>query len=1081
MRQTWPRFLHGDWPDYGYVPQLDHYWEMNNGYLDTPGPGKTACNLTASGAGLSFQSDWAGRANRAVQFDAADYLYSAAGNADIGDLGSTFTFCVEFKMGSSLPAAAMGIASCTDNVTGWKLKTNTTGSTSFYTYVGGTGANSLVGTLVPNAVYQVVVTLVGGVFTIYVNGAVVSSTPNWTAPAANNNQQFLLGSGYGYSPMPSGYQIFRAGILKGKACSAGQVQNLYNTWVDCSSNIRKQHCGAPVTMDFGQELNTWLAAGVENRTFLVEATAVKLSDASQTTLLLSTAPYNPPAPGQYLPCIASIPSVDRKASSDLDPVFLPSYGTITALIRPTDKPDPANSIAWNLLLYRDSYTFRGQPLLIKLGCASMDYHDFQPVLTGCTDNLTWQDYEVEFSIYDRSRDLDLQVPIFELPESPYVDASSWGQSVPLCWGKVKFFKPLYVGPRGNAMIFALSGGVVKSLDGFYGNGNQLSGNLYSFIQKDISPVSRLTDQGVVQPIAFGPYSGSAGQRRWTIQCDSVANGQAVGQATFRWSVDGGLTWVAQGVATVNCAYSPGSLTKTGTGTATMTVSGTYNDPGKMRSYKVKCTRAGTVGVVTYPQIQWSDDGGATWSSSVNLANGNPISLSHGLSVSFPIGTQVAVNVDSSGLLDVSPMTHCHLRATGNTAGYDVRFRVNGNGNYGDQFQYGTLQIAVDWTTDGGSTYTAGALPNWPNGETEFDPIGDLKLFIGDLYQWVSEGDVWHVTTYTMSTTPTLVLNDQWTFNTNLQNPIPLADGVTIQFYSMEGLDYTDPPYGHDFYLWDQFEFIVMSTVLVYPGLSGNNTLAADVSGLLAPDGSYTERPAAIIKQMIQAAVSTWTDACFDTASLTAFDAAFPYQVGLFTDKATAIKDLITEVLAGLPSLYSVKPSGQFFLKELTVPSGSPVLALTDDESQSFPKGGTVQANPYKRVMLRFDHNHAPYQNPMTGSWPRNQWIITEWRQQSEADEKIRDTYPWAVDLGPIETCLVQRADVSDACSRCFTLFKVPRDTWEVDCGAKAALLSIGDVVLVTRSAVGLDAGALFLVIGQSYDLTGNKYTLTLWR
>jgi hypothetical protein len=52
----------------------------------------------------------------------------------------------------------------------------------------------------------------------------------------------------------------------------------------------------------------------------------------------------------------------------------------------------------------------------------------------------------------------------------------------------------------------------------------------------------------------GAYSGLV-DREWVVEIDSVAGGAAIGQATFRYSTDGGATWAASGQATNTTAVA----------------------------------------------------------------------------------------------------------------------------------------------------------------------------------------------------------------------------------------------------------------------------------------------------------------------------------------------------------------------------------------------------------------------------------------------------------------------------------------------------------------------------------------------
>jgi hypothetical protein len=84
--------------------------------------------------------------------------------------------------------------------------------------------------------------------------------------------------------------------------------------------------------------------------------------------------------------------------------------------------------------------------------------------------------------------------------------------------------------------------------------------------------------------------------------------------------------------------------------------------------------------------------------------------------------------------------------------------------------------------------------------------------------------------------------------------------------------------------------------------------------------------------MIYALVSVfagWEDADFDLPSFDAFAIAIPYAAGLVIDSPDGITSIIDTLLSGIPALYSIKIAGKFYIQEITVPSGTPVLSITD--------------------------------------------------------------------------------------------------------------------------------------------------------
>jgi len=1152
--------VHGDWPDYAVVPQLDHYWEINNDLVDTPKGGHTQRNLVALNNSL-FTQDWAGRFLHAYYFGGQwDDVVQAVNDSDYCDLGNTWSIFLEVQLLSS--------ATRYFYTTNWNVGENQG------IKIGTDNANQLIITGVPttyssgyyfsNGDHQIVITYSGGIVYVYVNGTLVTFG-TIAAPTSSTDVLTL------HSVQPN-EKLHRAGVLKGTALDATQIQNLYDTWVPLGGNTWARHPNNPENKAYSaspsaspskspskspsvspskspsqspsaskspssspsqspsaskspsaspstpgpsaspskspsrspskspsaspsasvspsvspsiaapvpEEFQTWLEKGISDRVFLVELSAIDLSDGSTVSIYLSTAPFYH-SDKQFIPCVSEIPTIDRKGDSTLNAIYLPTYGNLILFIDSDYMPDSERTTPWSLLLYKEGYNFRGCPMSIKMGGGDMDYEDFQTVFTGKIGNLEWLDNSISMTVYDKCKDLEIKIPTYELPENPGIDSNSWGTLVPLVLGTVRNYKPVFLRPdTGRGYLYALSCGVIKSVDTIYFNGAPLDHYPYpvSIVYKDISPA--LVDANGMAVIGTGGvFSGTATQREWLVQIDSIDDGTQVGEATFRWSNDGGQTFQGSGIKTADYSYNPATFTQVGTGLANVIIGGYYTGLTK-RNYSFLVTRTGGVGIVPYPRFKWSDDGGVTWSAEIDISNSDPISLSHGLTVTFTgVGIVTGITKSECGC---SPYPHAGIVASGGQAGDVVQVIIEPidiNYRFYPRVLLGDTEVAYRWTNDGGGSWHTGVIPAYFPGQSYIANLfGGYNITFGSSWWSFCGDDSYTFNTYLCTTD--LVLGDTYNFSTDLPNWIPLSEGVGIIFYPNQ--DPVNFP-GQDFYLWDQYKFILYSTlgIVLHSPLAETGVMSLDVKGMCNEDGSYSNDIGGIIESVIKSWAG-WTDGDFNTAAMSAFKAAFPYEAGTVLDSSTSIQDFISTMTVGIPAMCSIDLEGKFFLKEISEPVGEPVLELTDDDITDFPKGGCIEDNPYERVTLRYDRNWLTQDNLTAIPISRITWAGTEYRQFSRGDSRILQTYPWAMGLGPLDTVIITRTDIKLLAEKVFAIYRRPRETLTIVTVPKVAFLRIGDIVSVRRAKFGLDTGVLFMVVGLDFNLTSGEYTVTLWR
>lgn len=903
------------------------------------------------------------------------------------------------------------------------------------------------------------------------------------------------------------------------------------------------------------DFNAWAQRSDTEKVYLVETSVQRLSDGAVFPLYLAS--RNILLEDRfYLACVIGLPRLIRQATSALTPNRVSTWGELELELEPDYRPDAQNSIPWMDLL-SSAYNFRGQPLIIRVGDPAWAYGDFQTIFTGRLDKYSYDDATLTAVVYDKAQDLIQKIPHYALPESPRVEEDRWDESVPLVLGPAKNYKPALItaaNPGAYPWKYALACHVIQALQNAYWNNALLDAGYYTVVQKDLLPPRKDGEGAAVMDI-FGPYTGALVQAEWLIEIDSITalnsrgeSGPAVGLATFRWSRDGGATWLGEGWLTWKLAPDPGTLVKApAVGNAAVAISGDYTGDAKL-VYKLKVVTGGYIGGTPDPQFVWSDDGGLTWSAPVDIPDGDPIPLNRGLSAAFtgsfgnyvPSATWTPIAAAPGQMVSLAVNDGDSVQVeitTGGNPGVDAMFRWDAGGGWsapqlvesslgiwagGSSYVVGdTLEIvqagasgmqAAVAAVDGAGAVTAVRFKAAGTGYVAADGLATttdsimgsgcmlnirslgpypIEIFAGHKIGFTEVGggaddyDTGDSGTSVAVYVQPFVVNDLWTFSFK-EIPIPLEDGVAVQFIDRatalaQGVDearFLASP--DDFALGDNWRFILGSTV-AFAAQIASGTITVDALGLVTPAVGYTDLIGELIRALPQG-WRGWQDADFDLPALAAFNVGVPYQAALVVDSPTEIAAIIDQLLTGIPALYTLTQAGKFFLAELSAPAGAPALELTDVEFLQPPEGEDGDDDLYRRVYLNYDRNYNQENNPQnTPSQERLAWLQQEYRQVSARDETVLARYPWAGDLGPLDTCLVLRDDAKDLAGRMLALVKTKHPTLMVVIKIQPFLLDLWQPVYVRRTRHGAVSGQLYAIIGKEENYTASEAILSLWR
>jgi hypothetical protein len=254
-------------------------------------------------------------------------------------------------------------------------------------------------------------------------------------------------------------------------------------------------------------------------------------------------------------------------------------------------------------------------------------------------------------------------------------------------------------------------------------------------------------------------------------------------------------------------------------------------------------------------------------------------------------------------------------------------------------------------------------------------------------------------------------------------------------------------------------------------LSGALTgqITADVRGCKA-GGVYVDKTADIVQRIVLARTEL---ADLDAASFAALNAAAPGEAGLYVS-GDGIKVLGTldALLGGVGGYYTVDRQGRLVLGQFAAATGTPVLALTDEDLRH------GQARLMRRMLpkLSVRVGYARY----FGRVGLPDASLAEGARQRFAEEylvaKATNTvsgHLMAVDGDLEPSCYANQADATAEAARRAALWSQLRRVFQLPGFLAAQQLKLGDVIGLELSRYGLE-GVLGVVVGLREAVTGGR-------
>ena len=265
-------------------------------------------------------------------------------------------------------------------------------------------------------------------------------------------------------------------------------------------------------------------------------------------------------------------------------------------------------------------------------------------------------------------------------------------------------------------------------------------------------------------------------------------------------------------------------------------------------------------------------------------------------------------------------------------------------------------------------------------------------------------------------------------------------------------------------------------------------LHAQASGTVTADvtqgATAANRTAAQILAAI-GALAGLSPAEISTADVAALDVINSAVVGIQITGSTTFQSAMDQISLSVGAWYGFDPTGVLRMGVLTNPSGTPKLSLHDfDFSETIERRAARDNNiPAWKVTMNYGKIWT-VQTDVAGSvpTPRVGYLALGNRTAIQTDSTIQTQFKLATEM-LIDGLLVDPTAAGAEALRQLNLQKVRRDIFDVTISIDllpVQPLVFLDVIQLTVSRFGLDAGKLFRLIGVTYQLATRQVMLTVW-
>ncbi len=266
------------------------------------------------------------------------------------------------------------------------------------------------------------------------------------------------------------------------------------------------------------------------------------------------------------------------------------------------------------------------------------------------------------------------------------------------------------------------------------------------------------------------------------------------------------------------------------------------------------------------------------------------------------------------------------------------------------------------------------------------------------------------------------------------------------------------------------------------GSSATGQVTADVTqGVAASD-----RTAAQILKSLALRIGI-VSGDISSADVTALDATNNAVCGIWLDSEQHASAAMDDIANSVGAWWGFDSLGVLRMKQLTIPSGTPVIELTETEILSIDR---IESNddghgiPAWRSKMDYRKFWLVQDSDLAGSVTdaRRGELRQEYRRVTDSDSSVKTKHLLSADL-EFQTLLIDATAAATENTRRLTMYKTRRDRFEVSAALTANMaagVDLGCVVKLTHPRFGLSGGKLFRVLGMLHDLETNRCNLTVW-
>ncbi len=281
------------------------------------------------------------------------------------------------------------------------------------------------------------------------------------------------------------------------------------------------------------------------------------------------------------------------------------------------------------------------------------------------------------------------------------------------------------------------------------------------------------------------------------------------------------------------------------------------------------------------------------------------------------------------------------------------------------------------------------------------------------------------------------------------------------------------------------------TADVTQGANAAARTAAQIAKAILTDaglatGQYlTSRSALVLRDRATNQPLTSRGGSIPATDVTAMDTANSAVCGVYVSDDTTIAQALDFVVGGVGGYYGFDQTGTIRMGILTAPSGSPVATILRTDMLSIERQPAKDAGiPIWRATINYSKLGRAQPTDLASSVTAAERARLQdtWRASSSADASIKTQFLMAGEITRDSPLTDDTAAATEA-ARVLALYKVRRDVLEVPVHIDFATengLWLLQVVNVTISRFGLNAGKLFRIIGIRFELGSRRAVLTLW-